>query len=109
MKNDWAFMQKWIKQYFSLVYHYAYYVCNDRSLAEKVADRTFEAVHRNIRKFRRTKDVRGWILQTARYFILKEIYSSWERGENIVEKYHSPDTLDPEAIQKIIRQYEEMR
>ena len=109
MKNDTVLMQKWIKQYYNLVYHYSCYVCNDRSLAEEVADKTFEAVHRNIRKLKKQNDIKGCILQTARYFILKEIYSSWERGENITEKYNSPDTLDPETIQRLIIQYEEMR
>ncbi|MGN0292606.1 MAG: sigma factor [Lachnospiraceae bacterium] len=109
MKNDTVLMQKWIKQYYNLVYHYAYYVCNDRSLAEKVADKTFEAVHRNIRRLKKRNDAKGCILQTARYFILKEIYSSWERGESITEKYNSPDTLDPETIQRLIRQYEDIR
>lgn len=102
-------MQKWIKQYFKLVYHYAYYVCNDRSLADRIVDQTFDMMYRNVRELSKSDDVKGWVMDTARYFILKEVYSSWERGEDITQKYNSPDTLDPETIQKLIKQYEEMR
>ena len=109
MKNKSDSTQKWIRQYFNLVYNYTCYTCGgDRSLAEKIAEQTFDAAHRNARKLKKVDNVKARILNTARYFILKEVYRSWERGENISEKYNLPDALDPETIQRYIAQYEEM-
>lgn len=109
MKHVTDLMEKWIKQYFNLVYHYAYYVCSDRSLADRIVDQTFDRMRRDAQKLSELTDVKRWVIETARYFILKEVYSSWERGEDITQKYNSPDTLDPETIRELIVQYEEMR
>lgn len=111
MRNKNDLMTKWIKQYFNLVYRYAFFVCNDRSLADKIVDRTFDRMQENIQVLKRKSpdEVKGWVLQTARYHILKEVYDSWERGEDLSQKYSSPDTLDPETIRKLMKQYEEMR
>lgn len=111
MRSSSDLMKKWMKLYFNLVYHYACFVCNDRSLADKIVDQTFDRMCENIRMLKRksTEDVEEWVLQTTRYFILKEMYCSWERGEDITEKYNSPDTLDPETIRRLMKQYEEMR
>ncbi|MDD7388578.1 MAG: hypothetical protein PUG60_02765 [Lachnospiraceae bacterium] len=111
MKSNSKLMKKWIKQYFNLVYHYACFICNDRSQVDRVVDRTFNSMSENTLKLKNKNpdEIKEWVLQMTRYYILKEIYDSLEQGENISSKYNSPDTLDPERIRKLIKQYEEMR
>ena len=107
MKTNDEQIREWAKEYYHLVYQYAFYICHDRSLAEQVAEQTFLEAYKNVQRIRRSGKPKGWIMQTARYFILKVVYESWKRGENVTEKFMLPEYVDIEMIQSIMKRYEE--
>lgn len=107
MKKSSDQIDEWVKQYYHLVVQYAYYMCKDRDSAEKIANRTFTAAYKKLQKKRRLENPKKWLIETARYYILKEVYNSWERGEDIVRKYELPETVDAERVQILIAHYEE--
>ena len=49
----------------------------------------------------------SWMMRTARYYVVKEIYECWERGEDISTRYCLTGELEPERCKKILKQYEE--
>lgn len=107
MKTNEEQLNEWTVKYYRLVFQQAFFVCRDRYAAERIAEQTFLAAYKNIRKIRKSDDVKGWIMHAARYFILKEVYSSRELGETVTEKFRLPESLDMETVHALIVQYEE--
>ncbi|MDO5408972.1 MAG: sigma factor [Lachnospiraceae bacterium] len=100
-------MKKWSNQYYRLLYVYVYQITSSSSLAEEITKETLLRAYERSDKLKGEPETGNWMIRTARYLILKEVYSSWERGEDIHEKYDLPDIVDPSAMKSIIEQYEE--
>lgn len=107
MKSDPLYRSA--EKYYVLVYKFVYFTCSDSSMAERIAGETLlrSGEKSNARRIRKMEHPKDWFLHTARYLMLKEIYSSWEQGENVREKYHLPEETDMENVRKLIKEYEQ--
>lgn len=107
MKLNEEKINEWIKKYYRLVYQYAYHVCKSSLLAERVAEQTFLKAYEYLQNKRQIDNPDTWFIQAARYYILREVYGSWKRGDDVEEKYKFPEPVNIEKIQTIMTRYEE--
>lgn len=107
MKTKEDRILEWSGKYYHEVYTYVRKVCKEKSLTEEITNRTFMEAYDNVGNVQRAGDPKGWMYRTARYFILKEFYEGWKRGEDISAKYELPENVDMDKIQFILKHYEE--
>lgn len=109
MKRNTDPLYRSAEKYYTLVYKFVYFTCSDSSMAEGIANKTFlQAKEKdNARRLKKMENPGDWFLHTARYLMLKEIYSSWEQGADIREKYHFPEDTDMDNVRRLIGEYEE--
>lgn len=108
MKDDEKQMHEWIESYYVKIYKFVCNSCKNHETAERVANSTLESAYKYMRKLRHMDNMRqcSWMMRTARYYVVKEIYESWEHGEDINARYRLEGEIDSEQCQKLLKQYE---
>ncbi len=108
MKDDEKQMHEWIESYYVKIYKFVCNSCKSHETAERVANSTLESAYKYMRKLRHMDNMRqcSWMMRTARYYVVKEIYESWEHGEDINARYRLEGEIDSEQCQKLLKQYE---
>ena len=101
-------MHEWIGSYYVKIYKFVCNSCKNHETAERVANSTLESAYKYMRKLRHMDNMRqcSWMMRTARYYVVKEIYESWEHGEDINARYRLEGEIDSEQCQKLLKQYE---
>lgn len=101
-------MHRWVECYYSKIYKFVWNLCGNRETAEHAAESTFELAYQSMRKLCRMDEAQrfSWMIHTARYYVVKEIYEYWEQGENLEVRYHLAGEIDPEQCRKILEEYE---
>ena len=109
MKNTEKQMHEWIGSYYVEIYKFVCNSCKNHETAQRVANSTLERAYKYMCKLRHMDNAQqcSWMMRTARYYVVKEIYECWERGEDISTRYCLTGELEPERCKKILKQYEE--